>query len=356
MPSLDSASPPVSLPRRRRRLAIALVVLGALIAFGAIAVTKIATAGPPPVDAVQASEASFPLPFASTSFWNTPLPASTALDSNSSTLVAAFVNGYHKAYGTVTINTTQYTSPVYTVPASEPTVAVKAKNCQGGTYVSPALTLQLSAVPIPSRAISAAGTDSDMIVYQPSNNREWEIWKATESNGQWSACAGGEISGVSSATGIFPYPFGVAASGLSLLGGQIHLSDISAGAINHALSVAFPATEAGVFVAPADRTDGYVTGSEAIPEGTRFRLNPSLDLASLGLSPAALEIATAIQKYGIIINDTSGAVSFNGQDPAPQVNAGQANPYDAWFQGQPSYEVLSAVPWNQLQAVAPTAP
>jgi hypothetical protein len=311
---------------------------------------------PATVTAAVASSAAFPRPFAADSIWNEPLGASAAVPADSSTLVDDFVQQYQDAYGTVNINTTSYSSPDYTVGPLQPTVVVTPVNCQGGTWVDPALAAQLSAVPIPAGATPAAGTDSDLIVDQPSTDTEWELWEAKDTDGSWTACAGGRITDVSSSSGVFPAPYGVAASGLSLLGGQIHLSDIRAGSIDHALEVQIPQTAAGVVAAPADRTDGWSTAADAIPEGTRFRLDPSLDLAALHLPPAAYEIARALQTYGMVVSDTSGAVDFIAQDPSPAMAAGAPNPYDAWFAGTPSYAVLSGIPWGQLEAVSPTAP
>jgi len=145
--------------------------------------------------------------------------------------------------------------------------------------------------------------------------------------------------------------WGPGASGLSLLGGQIHLEDLERGSINHALEVLLPDTANSLFVWPADRTDGTSTAEDAIPEGTRFRLNPKLDLGSLHLSPAALEIATAIQRYGLIVGDTAGSVALSAQDPTPLIREGKANPY-ARLLGDP-YNVLDAVPWSELEAVSP---
>jgi len=307
------------------------------------------------VNAVEASETPVGLPFSPQSFWNTPLPSDTSPAPDSASLVDDFIQQYQDAYGTVAINTTSYSSPVYTVPAGQPTVTVTPLNCLG--YGTPAqLPDELSAVPIPPGATPAAGSDADMIIYQPATDSEWELWRAADNNGSWTACAGGKIQDVSSSDGVFPDPLGVAASGLSLLAGQIHLSDIASGSINHALEVQVPETAQGTVVAPADRTDGWSTASDAIPEGTRFRLDPDVDLASLGLSPAALEIATALQRYGMIVSDTSGAVSLIAQDPSPQMAAGAPNPYDAWFGTTPSYDVLNDVPWQDLEVISPSTP
>jgi hypothetical protein len=59
-------------------------------------------------------------------------------------------------------------------------------------------------------------------------------------------------------------------------------------------------------------------------------------------------IATAAQRYGIIVRDKSGAVSFYGQDPA----AGQTNLWGQALQGQYPSSLLRAFPWSHLQALA----
>ncbi len=68
------------------------------------------------------------------------------------------------------INTTQYSTPVYTVAANQPTVPVIMD------YNNP-LAPAMGAVPIPANALPAAGTDEEMTVYQPSSDTLWEMWK-----------------------------------------------------------------------------------------------------------------------------------------------------------------------------------
>jgi hypothetical protein len=47
--------------------------------------------------------------------------------------------------------------------------------------------------------------------------------------------------------------------------------------------------------------------ASAPPEGTIIRIKQSIDLTSLGLSGPALVIARALQTYGAVISDQSGA-------------------------------------------------
>jgi hypothetical protein len=293
--------------------------------------------------------------FSAQSFINQPIAASAPQASDSAQLVAAFNHQVQTYYGHVVINTTEWSAPVYTVPANAPTTAVVPQNatCPRGEGVFQPLAQDISAVPIPAGAQAAKGTDEDMIVWQPSSGHEWELWRAQREGGQWTACWGGELQDAYTGEGVLPEPLGASAAGLSILAGQIHLEELQQGAITHALEVTLPDTAASEFVWPANRTDGTSDDAYSIPEGTRFRLPASLNLSSLHLNSAALEIATAIQRYGMIVADTAGAVALEAQDPTPLMREGKPNPYEKLLSGGP-YEALSAVPWNQLEVVSPS--
>ncbi len=268
--------------------------------------------------------------------------------------MSAFEDQVSHYQGHVVVNTTQWSSPVYVVGANAPTVTVVGTSsiCPRPEGVFAGFQSQIDAVPLPANAQPASGTDKEVIVWQPSTGHLWELWRVLDESGRWTACWGGEIADAYTSDGIFPAPFGAGASGLSMLGGQIHLEDLEHGAIDHALEVLMPDTAGPGFVWPANRTDGVSKDADAIPEGTRFRLKPSLSLSSLHLSRAALEIATAIQRYGMIVGDTGGAVSLQAQDPTPLIMEGKANPYNTLLPNP--YEALNAIPWNQLEVVSPS--
>lgn len=291
--------------------------------------------------------------FSAQSVFNEQLPGSPPLASNSAALVADFVHQVAKYQGHVVINTTEWSTPVYVVPADAPTVAMvgKSSTCPRPEGVFAGFQAQIEAVPLPAGAVPAAGTDKEVVVWQPSTRHLWELWQVVNEAGRWRACWGGEIPDALSSDGIFPAPFGAGASGLSLLGGQIHLEDLQRGTIDHALEILMPDTAASGYVWPADRTDGTSTASDAIPEGTRLRLSPSLNLSSLHLSRPALEIATAIQRYGMIVGDTAGSVALSAQDPTPLMREGGANPYDTLLPSP--YDTLDSIPWNRLEVVSP---
>src|SRR5439155_21465737 len=113
---------------------------------------------------------------------------------------------------------------------------------------------------------------------------------------------------------------------------------------------------------PANRTDGQTSASNAIPEGTIFRLPASLNLDAMTMDPYARMLAKAVQKHGMVVWDRAGAVSFRAENPANQYPEG--NPYTkaggilqcpngvsqqaCWAD---SNGRLKGFPWSQLQAV-----
>jgi hypothetical protein len=126
------------------------------------------------------------------------------------------------------------------------------------------------------------------------------------------------------------------------------IGELQSGHIDHALAIAIPNASKAQFAFPAQRTDGTSPDSQAIPEGTRFRLDPKLDVKALHL-PRVVEImAQAAQRYGIIVRDkTLHAIGFYAEDPSPL----GTNPYTSLFGGKSPGELLQSFPWSHLQAV-----
>ena len=84
-----------------------------------------------------------------------------------------------------------------------------------------------------------------------------------------------------------------------------------------------------------------------MPEGARFRLDPTLDVDKMGLPPLVRIMAKAAQRYGIVVRDQSGVVAFSGQDPTPT----GSNPWTKWFGGQYPSALVQKFPWQHLQAL-----
>jgi hypothetical protein len=308
-----------------------------------------------PVEPVAPAEPAAPFRFfAPTSFWNEPLAANAPLDPSSAEVVGAFdalIASEEQAKNGPWINTTEYSIPVYTVPAGQPTVSVKL-----GGASNAGLSAAWSAVPLPPTATPAAGTDGDLFIWQPSTDRLWEFWRLVHGAEGWQASWGGAMQNVLSSPGVYgpeAWPgaqswWGVSASSLSLLGGLISLEDLELGQIDHALEMAIPGVRAGVYASPARRSDGKTANPLSLPEGAHLRLNPNLDLAALHLPRLTLMLAEAAQRYGILIVDGSSVAEFPAQDPTPTGTNPYAGP-GGYFEGKYPNQLLASFPWNQLE-------
>jgi hypothetical protein len=321
-----------------------------------------ATTPPPPVPPAPAPPSSppiaigpldvlTPLPsrstiFAPTSVWNQPLTADAPLAPESQRLVMALRGELTKEMPVRSgpwIATHSYSVPVYTVGADVPPVHVTLDT------LKPQLQRAFDAVPIPAGAHAANGTDQHLVIYQPSTDSMWEFWHARLLDDGWHAGWGGKMDHVSSDPGYYPNTYGASGTSLPLLGGLMTTEELRAGEIDHALAMALPLTAAGTFTWPAQRSDGRTTGPTAIPEGTRFRIDPTLDLSKLKLTPVGMAMARAAQRYGMIVRDGASCVVFYAEDPTTQ----PANPYPALFRGLYPDEVLAGFPWDRLQVVSP---
>jgi hypothetical protein len=339
-----------SLIRIAHLISIAMVAWLSLGALGAVAPAR-ASAADAHVQtkgARRAGSVAWPgRPFARNSVWNRPLSRTAPLAAQSRSYVDEVVRQVDD-YGPW-LNTWAYSTPVYLVPAGQRTTRVTLDTW------GPDLQASWDAVPMPANAVPSKGTDAQLTLWQPSRNRLWEFWKLHKVHGTWHARWGGAMKNVSRNRGFFDHSattndWGATATGLPLLGGLITTADLQRGYINHALAIALVETAPRYYTWPAQRTDGnvFTPGVAEIPEGTRFRLNPRLNIASLHLPPFVRMIATAAQHYGLIVRDKGGAVAFYGQDPA----AGQRDLWGAALQGQYPNNLLRLFPWQQLQVVA----
>ncbi len=257
----------------------------------------------------------------------------------------------------VTIDTTSYTSPIYTVPANQPTVRVQLN----GKKRPPALQAAFDKVPLPPGALPSAGTDGEFVLWQPSTDRMWEFWRLVDSTNGWQASWGGAMQHASSNPGVYTataWPgatqwWGATASSLSLAGGLITLEDLQRGEINHALAMSIPNVRAGVYSSPAQRTDGKSTSALSIPEGAHLRLEPKLDLSTLNLPRLTMMIAQAAQRYGIYIRDVSPNIGLYGQDPTPTGTNPYAGP-NGYLEGKTPPQLLASFPWKHLQLLKMT--
>ena len=336
------------------RFAAAAALAASLLALGSPALADTA-AHKAPRTVTTLSQSKVPYPFGGSSVWRTSVTRSKVAP-NSRRQVDYLVGSITDRYaGVAAFNAYQYNSPVYVVPRSTAKRTVAFSNCQHKRSVPSGLfgaKGQFTGVPMPAKAVPARGTDGTLSIYSPATDQLWELWKAHRgANGAWSACWGGRIDHVSRSTGYFSGGFGVAATGLSITGGLVQYREIQQGGITHAMSLAIPRTARyDRFAYPAQRSDGWDTNPAALPEGTRLRLDPKVDVSRLHLSRAGRIVARAAQRYGFIVTDTSGAVSVIAEDVS---SARPHTEHWATLLKGPSYSVLKGFPWSRLQVLRP---
>jgi hypothetical protein len=296
--------------------------------------------------------------FAPNSVWNASLAPDAPLDPASGVLVNTLRKtvAQNMSAGWGPWIGTDGTSPLYVVPATEPTVRVKLD--QGSWNV--ALQQALDAVPVPANAQPAAGPDGHLTIWQPSTDRLWEFFQARKLADGWHASYGGAMANASRSYGYYDassWPglsqpsWGATASSLPVIAGTIMISELQAGVIPHALAMNIPFAKPKTYSWPAQRTDGASTDPNAIPEGARFRIDPAVDLSQLNMPPMTRMMAVAAQRYGMIVRDQTGhAISFFAENPT-QLGA---NPYTGpgGFYGGPNpTAVMQAFPWQYVQLV-----
>ncbi|HZJ51821.1 MAG TPA: hypothetical protein VFF07_13490, partial [Actinomycetota bacterium] len=173
---------------------------------------------------------------------------------------------------------------------------------------------ELRSVRIPASARVAATSDAQMTVYDLAAGGVYKLQAASynAANNTWSAGAGAFYylgsNGLSGRLAESNEPRNQGHRGVPPGVHAVRWDEIVAGRIDHALKIAMN-TPSTAHVWPMLASDGDSTNSNAIPEGARLRIKPSVDLASLNLSPAARTIATALQRYGAIVGDSSGGAT-----------------------------------------------
>jgi dienelactone hydrolase len=298
-----------------------------------------------------------------------PLTPSAPLDPDQS--LAAGLRSQITQFGTW-VNTTEWSSPLYVVPADQPRVKVNVDTAH--TRYGPRdigyIASEFESVPLPPDAQSAGPqetllvpwVDHELIVYQPATDTAWEFYHLVKDSNGWSATGGGRITGVSHSNGDYdPWPsgtpHGMTGSGIPMLAGLQRVEELKRGTIDHVVGVSIPHVQKDVFRSPAIRTDGEWTTADAVPEGTRFRLPPDLNIDALPLTPYAKMIAKAIQAHGLLIVDRDcrpsdtkrcPAVTFKAEDPRPR----QPDPYAAIFGGVSPDHLFDDFPWDKLQVLA----
>jgi hypothetical protein len=291
--------------------------------------------------------------FAANSVWNAPLAPDAPLDPQSALLAGALRDEAKRELGTYSgpYVATNSGVPVYTVPRTQATVRVTLDAWDYGTSLSETFA---AGVPIPADAVPANNGDQSLVIWQPSTDRMWEFFMLRRASDGWHARWGGAMDRVSSSQGYFGADsfagasdrWGATATSLALAGGLMLRDEVQRFRIDHALALSVGSARKDAWSWPAQRSDGENTQPDAIPEGARFRLDPTLDLSKLDMPPITRAMAEAAQRYGIVVNNQTGqGLCFWAEDPTRY----GINYRTDLFEGLYPTQYLRSFPWDHLQ-------
>lgn len=275
--------------------------------------------------------------YSDTSFWNTPIPSSPAIDPNSAAIVskaivpyaatAAFSNS--DAWGIAYVDATGTKAATYTVACTQ--------YCTGDTIN----------FPIPAGATPTTGSDHHLVVIN--GTQELDMWLASYDStaGSWSAGVRviNDLTGWGAFCAQGQHCNGAEASGFALLGGVIRPQEISQGHIDHALAMITPYTRASYIACPATHTDGPMNDPAAVPEGARVQLDPTFNVDAQSWPSWEKMIAKALQTYGAYIVDTGGALAVRGVTDQNQGG-------NVWNSLQvPKGANIPDIPWSRIRVL-----
>ena len=290
--------------------------------------------------------------YASDSFWNKKL-SSPVIHSNSRNLVTELRANVDIAGGWVSgLKEPAFGTSIYYVDATTPKVRVHIKNDWTDRYIDN--------VPMPSNPIIAAGTDGHLCIISKAENREWDFFQLRKTTTEWMAHDCGVLSNVSTSDGRLPrlaHWNSATATHLPLAGGKVTLKESLLGVINQCLFISINRPKKGTVVWPAQTSDGWYEGANAIPEGTRFFFPQTVSIDP-AWTPMTKMFVRAIKDRGMVVGDKTGAgVSFYHEDTT-QYGKVTATHLRTLMGGKEIWNILGSksnvgeFPWLKLEAIA----
>ena len=256
--------------------------------------------------------------FGDDSFWNQPIPADAEVDPRTPRWIGLLET--EPTCGGFTMNSTQWTIPVYEVNSATPlqkiglleiTPEEKTRWHTQRDFFGHGKGFDL--VPIPAEATPDPQSDSHLAVVDWERNLVWDMWALRRNpDGTWKSATGmvypADGTGVFSTAGIgvkdgesvhFHGPS--RAAGVPAIAGLIMYGEVAAGEIRHKIAAASRFCAFKEFVFPAAWTDGFTEGG--LPEGTVIQLDPALDLSQFELTREERIVCIALQRYGMVLVD-----------------------------------------------------
>ncbi|MEM9068051.1 MAG: hypothetical protein AAGE52_06070 [Myxococcota bacterium] len=290
-------------------------------------------------------------PFTPDSPWNTPIAVSATVHPESAALIAGLRDS---APGMgIFVNIPQFSVPVYWVDGSTPLVEVVGAVTNigmPGTFMAP----------VPTGAMAAGGDDRHLSVARRDTGDAWDMIGARFEGGRWRA----DLASTSDLNGSGVRPpkngeqewfvsHGARACGYPLLAGLIRVEEMEAGRIEHALVLGYPGIRSRFYTPPASTAQAtfpLISPDAGMPCGARVQLDPSVDVESLGLSPAGVVVARALQEYGAFVGDFSGAITIYADahpDAQAAFSAGLLSPAEI-FERRDLFDSMRVLQWGEL--------
>ncbi len=240
------------------------------------------------------------------SYWANDIGDQAPTDPNSDSIIAFIqadsTTNYVALSGTTSNG--RWGTPVYLAADGDPTYSV-VNSCL--SHEPP----EFRSMRIPTGAQPDPTSDASMVVIDAAKGLEYGLWHTSYDPvlDEWSSC-GGSVYYLASnmLAGSLKESnerrnYGHRGIPPDLL--AVTWQEIQSGSIDHVLRMAVNTTKCK-HVFPMSGDECGTIAQFAPPEGAIVRIKQSVDLGSLGLSAAALEIAEALQHYGAVISDQSG--------------------------------------------------
>ena len=240
-------------------------------------------------------------PYADTSPFNTPIPATAPADPRSAAIVSrilGFGAADHLAVGTAD-TTSDWSHPTYSSKSTDPVFTLRCKE-PWGTCATEGMQIR-----VPDAARPAGGSDAHLTVVDQASGWEYDMWAVSSKprgGGVLEFGWGGRtrIDGDGRNAGATAAHFGLGA-------GIIRAQELAAGQINHALFMVINCSS-GSYVYPALGSGrACASTSEAPPMGSRLQLNMSAaQIDALAVPAWKKTILKAMATYGMYFGDTGG--------------------------------------------------
>ncbi|MFI7544851.1 hypothetical protein [Actinoplanes sp. NPDC049599] len=284
--------------------------------------------------------------YAATSPFNQVIPVNPQLDSRSAAYVQLL--GRSKKEKGFVLSVKEWTVPAYFAKPDTARHDVRIAGQPPGAHYDRTFVHDVNrimrGVPIPDNALPDPMEDAHLTVIDPATSCEYDLYGAERTADGWTAAWANVTT--TPTTGIYPSGLSSRATGFSPLAGMIWPAELRSGRIDHALIFAYPYTRSGGPVNPATASDGKSTLAAAMPQGARVQLDPALDLSTLRLTAYERTIAQALQRYGMYLGDTGGALALYAVSP----QSFATNPYAGLLPDDP-HVFLNKIPVNRFRVL-----